>query len=372
MANVSNILLFTFAIGVAQGIFLSVVLLHLRGANRRATQTLAGLVLCFTLVIGEEFLDAAGLYATFPHAICATTSLDLLIGPLMLFYAWFITDPNRRFSAKHLLNFMPFILSTLFLVPFYILSAEEKLSYFQFGIPTEMLFLTLFKAGVLTIYLIAVIKHLRAFLRRNDQQSCYQNQYDNALWFLRANYGLVGVGVISLVLYGLSYLGLELPLDSDYFGSAALSSAIYFILFLLIKYPFASSKIRPRAKYETSPLDAEKKKEYLEVLRDYMSHEKPFVDMDLNLEKLAKAVGISPSYISQILNEVARVNFYEFINGYRVEEVKMKIADPSQSHMKMLSLAHEAGFNSKASFNRAFKRLTGLTPIQYKNKISPP
>ena len=78
--------------------------------------------------------------------------------------------------------------------------------------------------------------------------------------------------------------------------------------------------------------------------------------------------GAAPS--DEMINQELQKNFYQFINEYRVNEVKQKLADESFNHLKIISLAFDAGFNSKASFNRVFKSYTGLTPKNFRAKSS--
>jgi len=70
--------------------------------------------------------------------------------------------------------------------------------------------------------------------------------------------------------------------------------------------------------------------------------------------------------LSRVINEHFGRNFFDFINGYRVAEVKRKILDPAYAHFSLLGIAFESGFNSKSAFNRVFKKITGQTPSQFK------
>jgi len=101
-----------------------------------------------------------------------------------------------------------------------------------------------------------------------------------------------------------------------------------------------------------------------------METHKSYRDPRLSLSDLSKAVDISERTISNAINQELGKNFFRLINEYRVEEMKERLKDPNNDHLKILSLAFEAGFNSKASFNRVFKSYTGLTPKEYKTENS--
>jgi len=105
-----------------------------------------------------------------------------------------------------------------------------------------------------------------------------------------------------------------------------------------------------------------------EKLKSFMQTEKPYLNMDLTLKDLASALDTYPHYITQILNTVFNENFYDFINNYRIEEVKERLMDSQYHNLTVLAIAYDCGFNSKSTFNRIFKQKTGLTPTQYKNK----
>ena len=87
-------------------------------------------------------------------------------------------------------------------------------------------------------------------------------------------------------------------------------------------------------------------------------------------DSLSKQFGVNRNQLSQLINEGVGENFYDFINKYRVEEVKRLMADPQKQNYSLLGLALDAGFKSKSTFNLVFKRFTGLTPTEYKKNIT--
>lgn len=122
-------------------------------------------------------------------------------------------------------------------------------------------------------------------------------------------------------------------------------------------------------KYYTSPLTAEEKQQYLKTLLSLMEEEKPYLDNTLKLNSLAGLMEVTPHRLSEILNDVAGKKFYDFVNEYRVQAAKDMLEHPKGRTKKLLAIAFEAGFNSKTSFNRVFKELTGMSPSAYREQL---
>ena len=98
-----------------------------------------------------------------------------------------------------------------------------------------------------------------------------------------------------------------------------------------------------------------------------MSSAKPYLNPDLTLTELAKQLTISRNQLSEVINTGVGDSFYNFINKYRIDEVKQLIKEDPTKRFKIMSLAYEAGFNSKSSFNNIFKKIMGLTPSAYRD-----
>ncbi len=105
--------------------------------------------------------------------------------------------------------------------------------------------------------------------------------------------------------------------------------------------------------------------ERLAHLLTYMASEKPHLDADLSLTDLARRLHTNSVILSQVINTGTGQNFNDFVNRYRVDEFKQQIRDPANAHLSFLGLALDCGFNSKATFNRAFKKFTGGSPKEF-------
>jgi AraC-like DNA-binding protein len=119
-------------------------------------------------------------------------------------------------------------------------------------------------------------------------------------------------------------------------------------------------------KYAGSSLKQEEAEAFAEKIRLFMQSDKPFLNPDLTLGELSDALAIPAHHLSQVIYEVFGLNFFNFVNRYRVDEVKPKILNPKYDNYSVLGIALECGFNSKTAFNRIFKHMTGLTPTEYK------
>jgi AraC-like DNA-binding protein len=101
-----------------------------------------------------------------------------------------------------------------------------------------------------------------------------------------------------------------------------------------------------------------------------MENERLYQETELTLQELSDKLQSPPHLVSQALNEVMQKSFYDLVNSYRVEEAKRLLVDPKNLNYTILSVGFEAGFNSKTTFNTVFKKFTGLTPTEYKEKTA--
>ena len=98
-------------------------------------------------------------------------------------------------------------------------------------------------------------------------------------------------------------------------------------------------------------------------------HEKIFLDPNLRIETLAKKINTTPHIISRTVNEGLGKNFSELVSHYRIDEFKKRLNDAKYARYSIIGIAYDVGFNSKSSFNGAFKKQTGFTPSQYQKLV---
>jgi AraC-like DNA-binding protein len=153
-------------------------------------------------------------------------------------------------------------------------------------------------------------------------------------------------------------------------------TGLFFILsFILITMLVIYSLYNPdilvhHVKYQSSPIDKTINDNCYNELLLYFSENKMFKDSLLSLQKLAKLLNVPEKQLSQIINENSGNNFNDFVNKHRIQEAQKLLLTDKSNTFNILNIAYEVGFNSKSTFNTAFKKFTGTTPSLYrKNSI---
>ncbi|RRQ48647.1 helix-turn-helix domain-containing protein [Maribacter algicola] len=108
--------------------------------------------------------------------------------------------------------------------------------------------------------------------------------------------------------------------------------------------------------------------QYFKKLEALMHSKKIYRNPYLSLTTTADILGISPCYLSSMVNSILNKSFIDFVNEYRICDVKRNLNAQTFEHYTIVSVGLEAGFNSKSAFYSAFKKHTGLTPLEYKNR----
>ena len=124
--------------------------------------------------------------------------------------------------------------------------------------------------------------------------------------------------------------------------------------------------VTPRGEDHLPKESSTYKKGLLEI-EECIRSNKAHLNPDINLKDLAHMTGFSKHDLSEHINQGLGINFNEYINQFRVGEVKSALKDPDKSHLSLVAIAIDSGFNSKATFNRVFKKITGQSPSQYRS-----
>jgi AraC-like DNA-binding protein len=373
---------FIFLIAAFNAFFFTVLLIQ------KKPRALHDKILIFWLTYLGAYI---GVYAFYSHELfthfhllsISLISLLMLHGPFLYYYVLTLVLDKRQNSLKDLLHIIPFVLFNLYiLISSFNAGISEKLNIEKVspGDNPPLLFsffliMTAFSGTVYFLLTIRLFKKLDINIFNN-----FSNSVNIDLFWIRK---LVLVfGVIWTLLISVTVIHHIFNMFSMVFCTDGLflSLSIFVMLIgyfgLKQKVIFSSEDIidsgevsKTRTKYSGSRLSDQEAQQYAGKLTDYMKSAKPYLNPDLSLPQLATELNISIHYLSQVINEQFNLNFFDFVNGYRVDAFKEIVNDPEFRNFSLLGIAFECGFNSKSAFNRIFKQTSGMTPSQFRKTV---
>jgi AraC-like DNA-binding protein len=381
MVQFKDIIVFIFIIGSAQGFLLSAFLFK-KKENRSANKLLSFAMLAFAIDLAAAVIYVGEYYKIFPQTIGMTATFPYLYGPSIYLYILILGNRQEGFKKSYLLHFLPFIILNIYGIFFYYFeSIEFKLSLMDFD-KTVSWHLDL--VGQLIpvhgcIYTVLTIWETLKFDKK--LKDSYSNiVHLNLKWIIFLVSGTTVIWIIVVLAYLLNFIYGE-QMQANVFIYIALSILIYSIGFKSLHQPevlffekASNSDLNSKSDqaelstYKKSGLSDTSASKYLAELLKLMEREKPFLNNKLKLIDLSQMLNISTHNLSEIINKKLNQNFYDFVNSYRVNEVKRLIEDDDEFNFSILALGYDAGFSSKSAFYSAFKKLCGVTPAQYRQE----
>ncbi|NOU59682.1 helix-turn-helix domain-containing protein [Marinifilum caeruleilacunae] len=306
----------------------------------------------------------------------------VLHAPFIFVYTNSLTDPGFKINFKNLYHFGVIFIFIAALVPYLLLDQDARLLQVENQQDLSMYMML----PLLTLLLVQVYFLIRTIIVLINHQNNIKNAFSyekeiNLSWIKRIVIALFGIII-------LNFIGLALV--SAHIISVYLLDYVMILLNIVIFFYLAYSSYKQRVIYnndvdtgqkniiqtksskikETSRqsinTEQDEKDPIIQKLKLLMDTNKPYLEPELNIGNIANELHIHSHQLSKIINSKLGVNFFEFINEYRVNEFKSLAANPKNKHISILGLAMDAGFNSKATFNRIFKKTTGLTPSEFR------
>jgi len=373
------IMKFVFLIASFNAFFFTILLFQ------KKPRALHDKILILWLIYLGSFI---GVYAFYSHELftrfqllsISLISLLMLHGPFLYLYIKILVSDGSLLSWKDVGHLIPFVFFNLYIfISSFNPVISQRLDIYKVtpGNNTPLLFslfllLTAFSGTVYFLLTFRLFKRLDINIFNN-----FSNPANIDLYWIRKLvlvFGIVWTALISVTVVHHIFNMFSMVFCTD---GLFLSLSVFVILIgyfgLKQKVIFSAQHnlIEAEAakiltKYSGSRLTGSEAKQHAEKLTDYMKSSKSYLNPDLSLPQLAAELNISSHYLSQVINEQFNLNFFDFVNRYRVEAFKEKIKDPEFRNYSLLGIAFECGFNSKSAFNRIFKQVTGLTPSQFK------
>lgn len=346
---------------------MTLALLGVKRGNKFANRILAAVTITISIIVGGAVLQTTNYVFVFPHLSRVHHPFVFIAGPLLFLYISALTSARQSLKKKDFLHFVPFALCALYLLPYYFQSGAVKLDYliseyYQDSLGGWYYARSAFFIIQFLAYLILIVLSLVKYSRTAREDSPYEKHVlFQVRFFVGASLILWTGAVLRYAFDQSASTNLLVP-----FGASLL---VYAMGYLRLSKPEVLANVEnnsPAKKYEKSSLLPERADRYLNKLLHAMESEQLFTDGELTLQKLAEKLSIPAQHLSQIINERRGQSFSDFVNTYRVEAAKKKLLDPKAQHYTVLSIAEDVGFNSKSSFNAVFKKLTNMSPSEFR------
>jgi AraC-like DNA-binding protein len=360
------------------GMTIPAILEVLIRAKEKQNIFLKGLLLLLLIHFSGELFIYSGAYNYAPALAGAQFPFRVLLGPALFFYAHATMSPDKTIDKRvSALALSGPILVLLAMLPFiFMISPAEKLaladpstrdpSLWKIALFT-CLFATFIFISFTVLFLIMAVK-LHHCHRQQLMERFSQIEQRSLNWFKPV-----------LIIWGVAWLmyAVEFSLSAlgwFWFGSGillpileAIALAIFIQKALSQKVLNGSEKGLPRSSQTRAALlNAETMQLIASKLERAMKEDKLFLQDNLSLNKLSESICETENHISETLSQFLHTKFFQFVNGFRIEEAKKALQDRDKL---ITSIAFDVGFNSKSTFNTAFKKTVGYSPSAYRNSL---
>jgi len=333
----------------------------------------------YAISIGSVYLELQNLKNN--PAYSAITNISWLFlflhGPALWFYIKSLSDPDFRFKPRYLLHFIPFIFFSVFqYFNFISLTVPEKILFLENDLFKEMISykITVLAIGVSTIsYNIWALNLIRR--RRDKLMQQYSKIEDIDLGWLNTltiaalvSYSVnVALFTLDLIFHFATYK--YLMFLTNIFATVYVLFLGYFgirqgNIFINSVGVTRKSDVKPASNEIPSPAittdDA-----FIRTLIRNLEEKQPYLDPEITISRLSELLDVKIEFLSEVLNSRLKQNFFDFINKYRIEEFKIQSILKANNHLSIMGIAYNCGFNSKASFYRAFRKFEGMSPTDY-------
>jgi AraC-like DNA-binding protein len=389
--------------------FLAIMALAKKTNTPNGYRFLSLFFILVSFIFADEVLSNTGLYTDYFVLTIVFQPTLYAIAPAFYLAVVYLTAINKKIFPAIILHFIPyFILIALFFTIYILANTHNP------PLPdnttngntsqSDLIFL-LFLFAQIFIYLFLSVKQLKKHKQTLPlfASSIAENDYN---WLYKIIAGVSFLSIIWLAetlignprlsfyfsfiyLIGTYYIGVQLVRQKDVFPfSKEQTESIGDLIneqgniskkeidtgasgkedIISVDKPADISELFRTIPEKKKILSAEKTEQYKEQLLKLMEIEKPYLDNCITLPKLGKLLLLNTYQTSYLINDCFNENFYTFINRYRVDECKRMLESKQHNHLSILGIGYEAGFNSKTAFNTTFKKITGLSPKEYKER----
>ena len=337
--------------------------------NRKANYWFGAFLFLWSTFWLDEILNYTGIYNFIQHFSGLVYFIQFFTPVVFYISIVYFTNPNFKFHAADL--------KYLILPAFYsILLLLQQSAYDE-----SLKFIKLVSLGLILVQVILYTTFAYFKITKHQKK----------ILSFASNTNEIDLSWLKYIIFSIFLLSIVVTLYNIFFNSLTLNAFInLFLLIIILIVSYNSVKQK-----EIFPIDENQRKEIIQINEEEQSGElkrkivpdsevetlklklielmklhKPYLTSELNLIKLSELINMTPHHLSYVINTGFNENFFSFINTYRVEKAKELLVKEEMNKLSMLGIAFESGFNSKTSFNKTFKKITGQTPSDFKKRSS--
>lgn len=360
-------------------VFISLVLaFFLLLEKKKSNRFLAGFLLFTALDISVFFYDQ--IISLPPTLELFRIRLSAFKNPLLYLYFLSILFSDFKLKARHLVHTLPFLIPVALLTPRFFLADLETKQYFleNYHKMVEIQLIRIFENIVTVIYLLSMVKLIVRYRKLFLQNTSSQKHLETYKWLTQF------LSVI-IALWMVTFFKNLLKWDNDLallnnFRTLVLIFGLSFITWLILKalrFPDLFKGVDPEMKTVTEILKQKPERSLFKIdpiekeiaeLKNYMVQNKPYLNPSLTIKELAHELDTNSRDLSLLINKEIGQHFFDFVNCFRIEKAKQLLLSENIDHT-VQQIMYDVGFNSKSTFNSAFKKHTGMTPTQYRKTL---
>ncbi|MCB9196514.1 MAG: AraC family transcriptional regulator [Flavobacteriales bacterium] len=357
---------------------LAIFLLSANSEIKRSNFVLASFLLINAVDEGSQFISF--MFETFPGFQMFIRTFIFLKMPLLFVYIHSILYSDFAFKWKQVIHLLPWIIVNIIFVPrFYSVNLADKLTFFE--------------TNNLEIWISYFIIHIQVFLYitisfiliRRHRNTMLENYSDPDAFHHKWLFQLVTIFALESIIASAKNIFMLFNIESAFDFTMIMTSIIgfVFVTWIVLKALYnpklfigiiSKSNLINNPKFDnqnsidnSDPNNEEIKNDIIK-LKQFMVDNEPYLNPSLSIQSLATSLNMSSHELSTLINRYLNIHFFDFINGYRIDKAMEILKDPRKKDLTILEILYEVGFNSKSSFNTAFKKHTNLTPTQYRQR----